>query len=99
MLFANNSRTEGRMEFGLFFLMQRDEAWSEQAVYDSGLKQMLAAEALGYTSVARSTARCFACAPSVTTWTTAGRSSARRTRLGMAFRSTAAPRATGGYSW
>ena len=26
------------MEFGLFFLMQRDEAWSEQAVYDSGLE-------------------------------------------------------------
>src|SRR5712691_7069363 len=51
MLFANTSRTEGRMEFGLFFLMQRDEAWSEQAVYDSGLEQMLAAEALGYTSV------------------------------------------------
>jgi hypothetical protein len=24
-------------EFGLFFLMQRDDAWSEQAVYDSGL--------------------------------------------------------------
>jgi alkanesulfonate monooxygenase SsuD/methylene tetrahydromethanopterin reductase-like flavin-dependent oxidoreductase (luciferase family) len=39
------------MEFGLFFLMQRDEAWSEQAVYGSGLEQMLAAEALGYTSV------------------------------------------------
>jgi alkanesulfonate monooxygenase SsuD/methylene tetrahydromethanopterin reductase-like flavin-dependent oxidoreductase (luciferase family) len=39
------------MEFGLFFLMQRDEEWSEQAVYDSGLEQMLAAEALGYTSV------------------------------------------------
>ena len=39
------------MEFGLFFLMQRDEAWSEQAVYDSGLEQMLAAEALGYSSV------------------------------------------------
>ena len=33
------------MDFGLFFLMQRDEAWSEQAVYDSGLEQMLAAEA------------------------------------------------------
>ena len=31
--------------------MQRDEAWSEQAVYDSGLEQMLAAEALGYHSV------------------------------------------------
>jgi hypothetical protein len=29
------------MEFGLFFLMQRDEEWSEQAVYDSGLEQML----------------------------------------------------------
>jgi alkanesulfonate monooxygenase SsuD/methylene tetrahydromethanopterin reductase-like flavin-dependent oxidoreductase (luciferase family) len=39
------------MDFGLFFLMQRDEAWSEQAVYDSGLEQMLAAEALGYQSV------------------------------------------------
>jgi len=39
------------MEFGLFFLMQRDEAWSEQAVYDSGLEQILAAEALGYQSV------------------------------------------------
>ncbi len=39
------------MEFGLFFLMQRDEQWSEQAVYDSGLEQMLAAESLGYRSV------------------------------------------------
>jgi alkanesulfonate monooxygenase SsuD/methylene tetrahydromethanopterin reductase-like flavin-dependent oxidoreductase (luciferase family) len=39
------------MEFGLFFLMQRDEEWGEQAVYDSGLEQMLAAEALGYSSV------------------------------------------------
>jgi len=39
------------MEFGLFFLMQRDEAWTEQEVYDSGLEQMLAAEALGYSSV------------------------------------------------
>jgi len=38
------------MEFGLFFLMQRDEAWSEQAVYDSGLEQMLTAESLGYSS-------------------------------------------------
>jgi alkanesulfonate monooxygenase SsuD/methylene tetrahydromethanopterin reductase-like flavin-dependent oxidoreductase (luciferase family) len=38
------------MEFGLFFLMQRDEAWSEQAVYDSALEQMLAAEPLGYRS-------------------------------------------------
>src|SRR5215471_3055862 len=39
------------MDFGLFFLMQRDEAWSEQAVYDSALPQMLAAESLGYHSV------------------------------------------------
>ena len=39
------------MDFGLFFLMQRDEAWSEQKVYDSALTQMLAAEALGYHSV------------------------------------------------
>src|SRR6266702_859084 len=39
------------MEFGLFFLMQRDEAWTEQEVYVSGLEQMLAAEALGYHSV------------------------------------------------
>src|SRR5882724_4726005 len=39
------------MEFGLFFLMQRDEAWTEHEVYVSGLEQMLAAEALGYTSV------------------------------------------------
>jgi len=39
------------MDFGLFFLMQRDDRWSEQAVYDSDLEQMLAAEALGYHSV------------------------------------------------
>ena len=39
------------MDFGLFFLMQRDEAWTEQAVYDSALEQMLAAEGLGYHSV------------------------------------------------
>ena len=39
------------MDFGLFFLMQRDDRWSEQAVYDSGLEQMLAAESLGYQSV------------------------------------------------
>ena len=39
------------MDFGLFFLMQRDEQWSEQAVFHSGLEQMLAAEALGYHSV------------------------------------------------
>jgi len=39
------------MDFGLFFLMQRDEGWSEQAVYDSALTQMLAAEPLGYHSV------------------------------------------------
>ncbi|HSF02981.1 MAG TPA: LLM class flavin-dependent oxidoreductase [Solirubrobacterales bacterium] len=39
------------MDIGLFFLMQRDEQWSEQAVYDSALGQMLAAEALGFHSV------------------------------------------------
>ena len=39
------------MDFGLFFLMQRDEAWTEQAVYESALEQMLAAEGLGYGSV------------------------------------------------
>jgi alkanesulfonate monooxygenase SsuD/methylene tetrahydromethanopterin reductase-like flavin-dependent oxidoreductase (luciferase family) len=39
------------MDFGLFFLMQRDEAWSEQHVYDSALEQMLAAEPMGYHSV------------------------------------------------
>jgi alkanesulfonate monooxygenase SsuD/methylene tetrahydromethanopterin reductase-like flavin-dependent oxidoreductase (luciferase family) len=39
------------MDFGLFFLMQRDDQWSEQAVYDSALEQMLAAESLGYQSV------------------------------------------------
>jgi alkanesulfonate monooxygenase SsuD/methylene tetrahydromethanopterin reductase-like flavin-dependent oxidoreductase (luciferase family) len=39
------------MDFGLFFLMQRDEQWSEPAVYRSGLEQMLAAEPLGYHSV------------------------------------------------
>src|SRR6266850_7026117 len=39
------------MDFGLFFLMQRDEHWSEAAVYDSDLQQMLAAESLGYRSV------------------------------------------------
>ena len=39
------------MDIGLFFLMQRDERWSEQAVYASGLEQMLAAEPLGYHSV------------------------------------------------
>ena len=39
------------MDYGLFFLMQRDDEWSEQAVYDSGLEQMLAAEPLGYHSV------------------------------------------------
>lgn len=38
------------MDFGLFFLMQRDERWTEQAVYDSALEQMLAAESLGYHS-------------------------------------------------
>jgi luciferase family oxidoreductase group 1 len=39
------------MDLGLFFLMQRDEAWSEPAVYASACEQMLAAEALGYHSV------------------------------------------------
>jgi len=39
------------MDFGLFFLMQRDEKWSEPDVYDSGLRQMLAAESQGYHSV------------------------------------------------
>jgi alkanesulfonate monooxygenase SsuD/methylene tetrahydromethanopterin reductase-like flavin-dependent oxidoreductase (luciferase family) len=39
------------MDFGLFFLVQRDEQWTEQAVYDSALGQMLAAEPLGYHSV------------------------------------------------
>ena len=39
------------MDFGLFYLMQRDEQWSERAVYDSDVRQMLAAEALGYSSV------------------------------------------------
>jgi alkanesulfonate monooxygenase SsuD/methylene tetrahydromethanopterin reductase-like flavin-dependent oxidoreductase (luciferase family) len=39
------------MDFGLFYLMQRDDQWSEQAVYDSSLGQMLAAEPLGYSSV------------------------------------------------
>ena len=39
------------MDFGLFYLMQRDEQWSEQAVYDSDVRQMLAAEGLGYSSV------------------------------------------------
>src|SRR5262245_5817224 len=47
-----SSRSRGEaMDFGLFFLMQRDPAWSEQAVYDSGVEQMLAAESLGYHSV------------------------------------------------
>ena len=39
------------MDFGLFYLMQRDEAWSEEAVYTSDVQQMLAAEGLGYHSV------------------------------------------------
>jgi alkanesulfonate monooxygenase SsuD/methylene tetrahydromethanopterin reductase-like flavin-dependent oxidoreductase (luciferase family) len=39
------------MDFGLFFLMQRDEQWSEAAVYGSALEQMLLAEPLGYQSV------------------------------------------------
>src|SRR6202158_6619848 len=32
-------------------MMQRHDAWSEQAVYYSALEQMLAAESLGYSSV------------------------------------------------
>ncbi|HLZ71925.1 MAG TPA: LLM class flavin-dependent oxidoreductase [Dehalococcoidia bacterium] len=39
------------MRFGLFFLMQRDPNWAEQAVYDAELEQMVAAEALGFESV------------------------------------------------
>jgi alkanesulfonate monooxygenase SsuD/methylene tetrahydromethanopterin reductase-like flavin-dependent oxidoreductase (luciferase family) len=39
------------MDVGVFFLMQRDEAWDERAVYDSALAQMLEAEGLGYQSV------------------------------------------------
>ena len=39
------------MQFGLFFLMQRDPGWSEQAVYEAEVAQMVAAEALGYDSV------------------------------------------------
>jgi alkanesulfonate monooxygenase SsuD/methylene tetrahydromethanopterin reductase-like flavin-dependent oxidoreductase (luciferase family) len=38
------------MDFGLFFLMQRDEEWTEQAVYDSALEQIAHAEPLGYHS-------------------------------------------------
>lgn len=39
------------MRFGLFFLMQRDPDWSEQAVYEAELAQMDAAEGLGFESV------------------------------------------------
>jgi alkanesulfonate monooxygenase SsuD/methylene tetrahydromethanopterin reductase-like flavin-dependent oxidoreductase (luciferase family) len=39
------------MDVGLFFLMQRDDAWDECQVYDSALTQMLEAEGLGYESV------------------------------------------------
>ena len=31
------------MDFGLFFLMQRDEAWTESAVYESALDQIAGA--------------------------------------------------------
>jgi alkanesulfonate monooxygenase SsuD/methylene tetrahydromethanopterin reductase-like flavin-dependent oxidoreductase (luciferase family) len=48
---ATEGLSSGAMDFGLFFLMQRDERWSEQAVYDSDVAQMLAAETLGYHSV------------------------------------------------
>jgi alkanesulfonate monooxygenase SsuD/methylene tetrahydromethanopterin reductase-like flavin-dependent oxidoreductase (luciferase family) len=51
LCYAGRLTTEVPMDFGLFFLMQRDEQWSEAAVYQSGLEQMLAAEALGYQSV------------------------------------------------
>jgi len=39
------------MQFGLFFLMQRDPTWSEAAVYDAEVAQMVAAEAYGFESV------------------------------------------------
>jgi len=39
------------MDWGLFYLMQRDDAWSEQAVYDSALEQARRAEALGFHSL------------------------------------------------
>jgi luciferase family oxidoreductase group 1 len=39
------------MRFGLFYLMQRDPTWSEAAVYDAEVAQMVSAEALGYDSV------------------------------------------------
>ena len=39
------------MHFGLFFLMQRDPAWSEAAVYDAELGQMRFAEECGFESV------------------------------------------------
>jgi len=45
------SRRVTDMDWGLFFLMQRDEQWSESAVYDGDVQQMLAAEAIGYESV------------------------------------------------
>ena len=32
------------MEFGLFYLMQRDEQWSEEAVYDSDVMRLFATE-------------------------------------------------------
>ncbi len=39
------------MRFGLFFLMQRDPAWSEDAVYEAELAQMEMAESYGFESV------------------------------------------------
>src|SRR5947209_335110 len=39
------------MRFGLFYLMQRDPDWSEEAVYDAELAQMELAEQAGFTSV------------------------------------------------
>jgi alkanesulfonate monooxygenase SsuD/methylene tetrahydromethanopterin reductase-like flavin-dependent oxidoreductase (luciferase family) len=41
----------GGVRFGLFFLMQRDPHWSEQAVYEAELAQMELAEGLGFESV------------------------------------------------
>ena len=39
------------MQFGLFFLMQRDPGWSEESVYEAELAQMVAAEEYGFDSV------------------------------------------------
>ncbi|MFN8557981.1 MAG: LLM class flavin-dependent oxidoreductase [Dehalococcoidia bacterium] len=39
------------MDFGLFFLMQRDPTWSEEQVYEAEVAQMVAAEDFGFHSV------------------------------------------------